>query len=275
MLAELMSVVEVAGQTLLKILPITIAMGIVFAVLTHWSACNPGRPWWRKREIVTDVLYWFFIPLMARFVRIGLMVLGAAYIYGIHDVDSLMAFFDNGFGPVAVLPLWAQALIFLVASDFLLYWFHRLYHGRQMWKYHAVHHSSEELDWISAARFHPVNILFGTVIVDAALLLAGISPNIMLWVGPFTTAHSAFVHANLNWTFGPLKYVIATPVFHRWHHTAADRGGSSNFAGTFPVIDLIFGTFYMPEKQLPDGYGIDDKNFPGSFGAQIVYPFRQ
>jgi sterol desaturase/sphingolipid hydroxylase (fatty acid hydroxylase superfamily) len=275
MLAELMSVVEVAGQTLLKILPITIAMGIVFAVLTHWSACNPGRPWWRKREIVTDVLYWFFIPLMARFVRIGLMVLGAAYIYGIHDVDSLMAFFDNGFGPVAVLPLWAQALIFLVASDFLLYWFHRLYHGRQMWKYHAVHHSSEELDWISAARFHPVNILFGTVIVDAALLLAGISPNIMLWVGPFTTAHSAFVHANLNWTFGPLKYVIATPVFHRWHHTAADRGGSSNFAGTFPVIDLIFGTFYMPEKQLPDAYGIDDKNFPDSFGAQIVYPFRQ
>lgn len=275
MLAEILSVVEVAGQTLLKILPITIAMGVVFAVLTHWSACNPGRPWWRKREIVTDVLYWFFIPLIARFVRIGLMVLGAAYIYGIHDVDSLMKFFDNGFGPVAVLPLWAQALIFLVASDFLLYWFHRLYHGRQMWKYHAVHHSSEELDWISAARFHPVNILFGTVIVDAALLLAGISPNIMLWVGPFTTAHSAFVHANLNWTLGPLKYVIATPVFHRWHHTAADRGGSSNFAGTFPVIDLVFGTFYMPEKQLPDAYGIDDKNFPASFGAQIVYPFRQ
>jgi sterol desaturase/sphingolipid hydroxylase (fatty acid hydroxylase superfamily) len=275
MLAEILSVVAVAGQTLLKILPITIAMGIVFAVLTHWSACNPGKPWWRKREIVTDVLYWFFIPLIARFVRIGLMVLGAAYIYGIHDVDALMKFFDNGFGPVAVLPLWVQALIFLVASDFLLYWFHRLYHGRQMWKYHAVHHSSEELDWISAARFHPVNILLGTVIVDAALLLAGISPNIMLWVGPFTTAHSAFVHANLNWTFGPLKYVIATPVFHRWHHTAADRGGSSNFAGTFPVIDLIFGTFYMPEKQLPDAYGIDDKNFPDSFGAQIVYPFRQ
>jgi sterol desaturase/sphingolipid hydroxylase (fatty acid hydroxylase superfamily) len=275
MLAELFSVVQVAGETLLKVLPITIAMGIVFAVLTHWSACNPGKPWWRKREIVTDVLYWFFIPLIARFVRIGLMVLGAAYIYGIHDVDALMKFFDNGFGPVAVLPLWVQALIFLVASDFLLYWFHRLYHGHHMWKYHAVHHSSEELDWISAARFHPVNILFGTVLVDVALLLAGISPNVMLWVGPFTTAHSAFVHANLNWTFGPLKYVIATPVFHRWHHTAADRGGSSNFAGTFPVIDLIFGTFYMPEKQLPDAYGIDDKSFPPGVGSQLVYPFRQ
>ena len=140
--------------------------------------------------------------------------------------------------------------------------FHRGYHGANLWKYHAVHHSSEDLDWISAARFHPVNILLGTVLVDVALLLAGISPNVMLWVGPFTTATSALVHANLNWTFGPFKYVLASPVFHRWHHTAADRGGSSNFAGTFPIWDLLFGTFYMPENELPDAYGIDDQSFP-------------
>ena len=142
-----------------------------------------------------------------------------------------------------------------------------------LWKYHAVHHSSEDLDWISAARFHPVNILLGTVMVDVALLLAGISPNVMLWVGPFTTATSAFVHANLNWTLGPFKYVIAGPVFHRWHHTLPDRGGNMNFAGTFPIWDLLFGTFYMPENELPDAYGIDDQSFPESFGAQMLYPF--
>ena len=173
------------------------------------------------------------------------------------------------------MPLWAQAITFLVVSDFLLYWFHRWYHGVHLWKYHAVHHSSQELDWISAARFHPVNILFGTVLVDVALLLAGISPNVMLWVGPFTTASSAFVHANLNWTLGPFKYVIAGPVFHRWHHTAADRGGSSNFAGTFPIWDILFGTWYMPAHELPDAYGIDDKQFPEGFGSQLLYPFRQ
>ena len=180
MFVELLSVLEVAGQTLLKLIPISIALGVVFAVLTHWSACNPGRPWWRKREIVTDVLYWFLIPLGARFVRIGLMVTGAALLFDIHGSEALIKFYDDGFGPLAEMPLWLQAITFLVASDFLLYWFHRLYHGATMWKYHAVHHSSEELDWISAARFHPVNILFGTVLVDVALLLAGISPNVML-----------------------------------------------------------------------------------------------
>ena len=78
MLAELYSVLLVAGATVLKLVPISIGFGIVFALLTHWSACNPGHPWWRKREIATDVCYWFLIPLGARFVRIGLMVMGAA-----------------------------------------------------------------------------------------------------------------------------------------------------------------------------------------------------
>ncbi len=274
MLIEFLAVLQVSGQTMLKLVPISIALGIGFAVLTHWSACNPGYPWWRKRELVTDLLYWFLIPLAARFVRIGLMVTGAAYLYNIHGAEALIEFYDDGFGPLAVMPIWAQALTFLVISDFLTYWVHRGFHRPAMWKYHAVHHSSEDLDWISAARFHPVNIFLGTVLVDVGLLLAGISPNVMLWVGPFTTATSAMVHANLNWTFGPFKYVLASPVFHRWHHTAADRGGNSNFAGTFPIWDWMFGTFYMPENELPDAYGIDDKSFPEGFGGQMMYPFR-
>ncbi|MGB7012183.1 MAG: sterol desaturase family protein, partial [Pseudolabrys sp.] len=116
MLAEMLSVVTVAGETMLKLVPISIAFGIVFAFLTHWSACNPGRPWWRKREIVTDICYWFLIPLAARFVRIGFMVMGAAYLYGIHGADALMKFYDDGFGPLAQMRLWAQAMFFLVVS---------------------------------------------------------------------------------------------------------------------------------------------------------------
>ena len=93
--------------------------------------------------------------------------------------------------------------------------------------------------------------------------MAGISPNVMLWLGPFNIFHSAFVHANLNWTLGPFRYVIATPVFHRWHHTSPEEGGNTNFAGTFPLWDILFGTFRMPENRLPDHYGVDDQSsFP-------------
>jgi sterol desaturase/sphingolipid hydroxylase (fatty acid hydroxylase superfamily) len=213
--------------------------------------------------------------LFARYLRIGLLVIGAAILFGITDSEGLAAFYQDGHGPLAHLPLWLQAGIFLFGSDLIMYWLHRAFHHRPLWKYHAVHHSSEELDWISAARFHPVNLFLGSVAADVALLLAGISPNVLVLLGPFTTAHSAVVHANLNWTLGPFKYVLAGPVFHRWHHTAAERGGDKNFAATFPVIDLMFGTFYWPKRELPDAYGIDDRQFPASFAAQLLYPFRR
>lgn len=160
-------------------------------------------------------------------------------------------------------------------SDIPLYWLHRVFHGPALWRYHAIHHSSEELDWISAARFHPVNIILGAVAVDVALLLAGISPKIMIWVGPFKIFHSAFVHANLNWTLGPFKYVIASPVFHRWHHTGLADGGNTNFATTFPIWDVLWGTFYMPKNRIPANYGADDPALPAGFVDQTVYPFKR
>ena len=107
------------------------------------------------------------------------------------------------------------------------------------------------------------------------MLLMGISPNALVALGPFTILHSAFVHANLDWTLGPFKYVIAGPVFHRWHHTAADRGGEKNFAATFPILDVLFGTLYMPAGERPDGYGIAEREFPASFQGQLMHPFTQ
>jgi len=274
MLAEIIAVAHSIGVTAMNLVPILLVLGAVFAVLSYFWACNPGRPWWRKRELLTDLCYWFIIPLFARYLRIGLLVLGAAWLFGINTTEGLVAFFGDGHGPLAQLPLWAQAAIFLVASDVMTYWMHRGFHRPTMWRYHAVHHSSEDLDWISAARLHPVNIFLGGVLADVALLLAGISPNVLVFLGPFTIAHSAFVHANLNWTLGPFKYVIAGPVFHRWHHTTAERGGEKNFASMFPVLDLVFGTFYMPKDKVPDAYGVADP-MPQSFGAQMIYPFRR
>ena len=69
-------VAEMIGQTIAKVVPVTIALALVFTVLSYFWACNPGKPWWRKRELVTDICYWFFVPVFARVLRIGLLVLG-------------------------------------------------------------------------------------------------------------------------------------------------------------------------------------------------------
>lgn len=275
MTQQLFALVVTIGETFIKILPISIALGAGFTVLTWFWACNPGKAWWQKRDLVTDLCYWFFVPVIARLLRIGLLVALAAVLLGITTADGLVAFYENGHGPLAALPLVVQSIVFLLGEDLIMYWTHRWFHGARLWKYHAVHHSSEELEWISAARFHPMDLFVHSVLADVIMLFAGISPNVFVVLGPLTIAHSAFVHANLDFTLGPFKYVIASPVFHRWHHTAADRGGEKNFAGTFPLLDVIFGTFYMPAGELPDRYGIADRTFPQSFGAQLMHPFAQ
>jgi sterol desaturase/sphingolipid hydroxylase (fatty acid hydroxylase superfamily) len=272
---QLVAALVTAGETVIKNVPISIALAILFTVLTWFWSCNPGKQWWHKRDLATDLCYWLFVPVITRFLRIGLLIAAAALILGITTANGLVAFYEKGHGPLAALPLVAQGVIFLVGQDVIMYWTHRGFHGRRFWKYHAVHHSSEQLEWISAARFHPVNLFLGSVLADVVMLFGGISPNVFVVLGPLITAHSAFVHANLDWTLGPFRYVIAGPVFHRWHHTAADRGGEKNFAGTFPFLDVIFGTFHMPADELPDRYGIADRGFPSSFGAQLLHPFTQ
>mgnify|MGYP001232501230 FL=1 len=275
MTQELLAFFISFGQTFMKNLPISLGLAVAFTVLTSFWACNPGKPWWHKSDIVTDLCYWFFIPVIARYLRIGMLIAGAALLFQITTAEGLIAFYDNGHGPLASLPLGVQMIIFLVGEDIILYCAHRWFHGRTLWKYHAVHHSSEELEWISAARFHPVELFLRSVTADVIMLMIGISPNVLVVLGPLTIAHSAFVHANLEWTLGPFKYVIAGPVFHRWHHTAADRGGEKNFASTFPILDIICGTFYMPKGELPDHYGVAEREFPTSFPAQLVHPFTQ
>ena len=54
-----------------------------------------------------------------------------------------------------------------------------------------------------------------------------------------------------------------------------DQGGDSNFGSTFSIWDYLFGTFYMPEGQLPQEYGVDDPLFPTTWAGQMIVPFQQ
>jgi sterol desaturase/sphingolipid hydroxylase (fatty acid hydroxylase superfamily) len=257
------------AHSILRLAPYLAVMAVGFAALSWISPCNAGKPWWRKRGLVTDLCYLFIVPVFTRYARIGFTVLVAVYLMGINTAPGLVAFFDHGHGPLSRLPFWVQLGLYVVASEFCLYWIHRAFHSGWLWKYHAVHHSSEDVEWISAWRFHPVNLILGTTAVDVVALLMGFNSDIFLIMGPFNALTSGWVHANLDWTLGPLKYVVAGPVFHRWHHTREKHG--VNFAGTFSLFDLMFGTFYMPDR-LPKDFGIEDANMPESFGMQVVYP---
>ncbi|MFO1148350.1 MAG: sterol desaturase family protein [Alsobacter sp.] len=261
------------GQSILNFLPILGLAAVLFTLVSLVATpCNPGPRWWRKPDLALDLCYWFLGPVVASWISV-LLLTGFVYMIFHGEVESASVFLRDGHGLLAPLPFWLQIPTYLLLIDFILYWTHRLFHSAKFWRYHAIHHSSEHLDWTSATRFHPGNLLLGNTFADLCALFLGIAPEVLVAVAPFNVLTGAMVHANLDWTFGPFRYVFASPIFHRWHHTTSDRGGNKNFAPTFPFLDLAFGTFYMPDGQRPDRFGTDDRDVPRNLIGQLAYPW--
>lgn len=263
------------GSKIIDSMPLFLAAAAAFTVLGFFVHSKASKgPWWKKPDLLTDLIYSFLLPGFTSYVRLAFLILGAAGITAILGGDA-ETWLTEGHGVFSSWPFWAQVVAYVILADVMLYWTHRIFHGPKLWRYHAIHHSSEHLDWLSAFRFHPINTIFHSVLVDAILLLMGIPPAVLVFLLPFNLFISGMVHADVDWDFGPVgKYLIASPMFHRWHHTGVDEGGEKNYAPTFPIIDVIFGTFYMPAGKVPENFGVDDPHFPRSFEQQMLYPFK-
>jgi sterol desaturase/sphingolipid hydroxylase (fatty acid hydroxylase superfamily) len=256
---------------------------VVGALLWPIERLWPARPGQRllREGLGTDLCYWVFTPFVTRtLTRIGVIgaVLGVALAAGVPlDREHVQAWLLDPGRAVRRQSIGLQVLEVLLIGDLVGYWAHRAFHGRRLWPFHAVHHGSKQLDWLSAVRVHPVNDLASRVVSALPVLLLGFSPMILAGYVPFLAFYAILLHANVRWTFGPLRYLIASPAFHRWHHTSQDEGRDRNFAGLFPFLDLAFGTFFMPRDRQAERFGLGPggADMPGGLLAQLAYPFRR
>lgn len=235
---------------------------VAFGALGKAFPCNPDRPVFFSRSIGLDLGYCLLGALYAAVGPAAAALLTAAP--GVHALALG--------GWVASAPLWAQVVGVLVATDFAQYWIHRAFHTPRLWPWHAIHHSAPDVNWTTTFRTHPVNYLVANAALAMLARLAGVSETAILLAAPIFFFSGAWTHANLDWTFGPLRYVIASPVFHRWHHSAEAASREKNYAPMFPMWDLMFGTFYMPRRARPARFGAD--GVPGDLIGQLVHPLR-
>lgn len=173
--------------------------------------------------------------------------------------------------PWTAWPWPAQLPLALLWADLVGYASHGARHA-WWWSFHAVHHSPVCLDYLSAARMHPLDDLVDNVAVGLALLLGGFAPAIWWGLGPFLLLFNMYLHANVRVNLGPLRYVFATPAFHRWHHQADAVRAPRNLAGLFPFIDVAFGTFYLSAGRAPQGFGAGH-DVGETMGQQLMHPF--
>ncbi len=169
-----------------------------------------------------------------------------------------------------------QVLEIMFLTDVVQYWVHRLFHRIPwLWNFHAVHHSAQVMDWMSGARMHFMEILVLRAFTAVPMFILGYSQAALSFYIFFVYLQSTFVHANFGWNLSTLGRYLVTPRFHHWHHGIEKEAIDVNFAIHFPLLDRIFGTYFLPKDKWPDGYGIGGHPVPKGYWKQFWYPFRK
>ena len=247
----------------------------LFWVVEHLLGNKRGRPWRRPRMLVDLGLYVFdaVITKPINLVVISIAAVALLIPAGVISWEALKAGQYQGFGPLSRLPGWGQFLAAFLLGDFLLYWIHRWFHGKRLWRFHAVHHSSEQLDWLSSVRGHPVNDIVANAMLFFPFLLLGFGPGASAGAGPALGVFALLGHADVDWDWGPFRHVITSPVYHRWHHSKDPAAIDKNFASFLPLWDILFGTHYLPKDRRPQDFGIHEPVDHSVIGL-LKHPFK-
>jgi sterol desaturase/sphingolipid hydroxylase (fatty acid hydroxylase superfamily) len=179
-----------SDQTFLSVLITLLLLSAVFFVIERIAGRGRNRiqPIFR-RGWFTDVVYWFATVLLTKpLIRLMLVLpLTLLILAKVTTVDVLRLGTYQGYGPLSRQPIWLQVVQIYLLVDFCGYWSHRLFHRGHWWPFHAVHHSSEDLDWLGSLRVHPVNDLVTKLAQITPVLLLGYNPAVTLATAPILT----------------------------------------------------------------------------------------
>jgi len=221
-----------SGQILLG----TVFGGIALVMLIESMAplrAEPKAPLlrWASNLTLTAVDY------AVLFGMTPLLLILIAKVIGLENI-GLLHRFEVGY--------FASFVLTLLCLEFFGYWLHRAYHSVPvLWRIHAVHHSDPEMDATTSHRHHPLEPLISTLLIAPILIGLGSDPLVLLGYNVVHTAVSVLNHG--NYTLGQsvdriLQPFLATPDFHRLHHSAERRYTDSNYSAVLPMFDYLFRT---------------------------------
>jgi sterol desaturase/sphingolipid hydroxylase (fatty acid hydroxylase superfamily) len=170
---------------------------------------------------------------------------------------------------VASQPWWLQAIEVVLLSDFLIYWGHRLQHRVGfLWRFHAVHHSAEHLDWLAAHREHPLDTIYTMGLINLPAMILGFPLETLGGFIVFRGLWAIYIHSNVRLPIGPLRMLLGAPELHHWHHDRDRDAG--NYANISPLMDILFGTYHCPDHE-PENFGLNEPT-PLTYLGHLIHP---
>ena len=235
------------------------ALFLLFVPLEKLFALRPQKVF--RRGILTDLTHLLVNNLFSTALGIALVVAALIPVFWVRNLNIV------GLLPPAVAVSLAAVLVFVGN-----YWGHRLTHTVPfLWRFHAVHHSIETMDWVAAGRLHPLDQAFTQAFTVMPLVILGYGGGAFAGVAVFVTLLAIFQHANVRLRFPGLRWVINTPEWHHWHHALDAEARDKNFG--LPIVDKIFGTAYMPKDRRPVAFGTTDPVPRDDYLRHLAYPF--
>jgi lathosterol oxidase len=223
----------------------------VFIPLERLFALRADQAVFRRRWPL-DLAYFFVNSVLIEVLTI-LTLKPALILFGWARVGASVAGVSTA---VAAMPLAVQVAALLLVADFTQYWVHRAFHVvPALWRFHRVHHSIEEMDWLAGSRLHLVDVIVTRGLTYVPIFVLGFSEQALMVYVFIVAAQATFIHANVRWEFRRLRPFVATPAFHHWHHSADREAINRNFAVHTPIWDRAFGTYYLPDRW-PARYGL-------------------
>jgi sterol desaturase/sphingolipid hydroxylase (fatty acid hydroxylase superfamily) len=242
---------------------------IVVLILTETAF--PLKPGWRMtgRSAWRDIRYILIDAPVVVLTNMGFGWLAIVYSERFH-------------GWLGGTPVWLSVLGYLIVFEFFQYWYHRLSHegrgrlGRFFWRAHIAHHLPDRVYVLMHAVFHPVNGALATMIIQAPLVVLGISPAAAFAATLLIGFQGLVSHFNVDIRAGWLNYVFIGTETHRCHHSAS-REEAQNFGVILTIWDLVFGTFYYRPGIVPERIGVEHPEvYPKAenIGRVLGLPFR-
>jgi sterol desaturase/sphingolipid hydroxylase (fatty acid hydroxylase superfamily) len=217
----------------------------VFGLLATWEIFAPRRP-----LTAAKVRRW---ATNLSVVVLNTVVLRALFATG--AVGVAVASAHEGWGVLNHLawPTWVEALIAVIALDFVLYLQHVMFHAvPTFWRFHMMHHADLDCDVTTGVRFHPVEVILSLVIKLAAVVLLGAPPAAVLSFEILLNATSMFNHSNVRMPVSVdrvLRWLVVPPDMHRIHHSIDPRETNRNFGFNLPWWDRLLGTYVAKPAQ--------------------------